>query len=142
MNYPSLTLRGEYLEIVKCYKYLDLLLSSNLSWLTHIDSICVKVKKLLGLLHRQFSANTISRTLTKLYFSLIRPHLVYGAQVWNPYSSKHIQAIENVQKFVLQICSKKMEPTGKYFIYSNCHLWQIVDFTYLYQLFIKLFIYI
>ena len=48
MNYPSLTLSGEYLEIVHCYKYLSILLSSNLSWSTHIDSICVKIRKLLG----------------------------------------------------------------------------------------------
>ena len=90
MNYPCLTLSGEYLEIVKWYKYLSLLLSSNLSWSTHIDSICIKVRKLLGLLHRQFSANTNSCTLTKLYLSLIRPHLEYGAQVWHPYVSKDI----------------------------------------------------
>ena len=60
MNYPSLTLSGEYLEIVQCYKYLGILLSSNLSWSTHIGSICVKIRKLLGLLHRQFSANANS----------------------------------------------------------------------------------
>ena len=117
MNYPSLTLSGEYLEIVKCYKYLGLLLSSNLSWLTHIELICVKVRKLLGLLHRQFSANTNSCTLTKLYLILIRPHLEYGAQVWHPYLSKDIQAIENVQRFALRICSKKW----------NLSYWELLD---------------
>ena len=97
--------------------YLGLLLSSNLSWSTHIDSICVKVRKLLGLLHIQFSANTNSCTLTKLYLSLIRPHLEYGAQVWHPYLSKDIQAIENVQKFSLRICSKKW----------NLSYWELLD---------------
>ena len=45
------------------------LLSSNLSWSTHIDSICVKVRKLLGLLHRRFSANTNSHTLMVIFES-------------------------------------------------------------------------
>ena len=117
MNYPSLTLSGEYLEIVQCYKHLGIVLSSNLSWLTHIDSICIKVGKLLGLLHRQFSANANSHTLTKLYLSLIRPRLEYGAQVWHLYSSKNIQAIENIQKFALSICSKK----------CNLSYWELLD---------------
>ena len=54
VNTPSLTLNSSHLEVVECYKYLGLLLSSDLSWSSHIEAMCAKVRRLLGLLYRQF----------------------------------------------------------------------------------------
>ena len=34
----------------------------------------------------------------KLFVSIVRPHLEYGAPVWNPYLKKLIRVIENVQR--------------------------------------------
>ena len=34
--------------------------------------------------------------MAKLYLSVVRPHLDYGAQVWHPYLSKDINALEKV----------------------------------------------
>ena len=45
--------------------------------------------------------------MAKLYLSLVRPHLEYGAQVWHPYLSKDVNALEKVQKFGLRICSRQ-----------------------------------
>ena len=107
VNTPSLTLNSSHLEVVECYKYLGLLLSSDFSWSSHIEAMCAKVRRLLGLLYRQFSINTNPHVMAKLYLVLIRPHLEYGAQVWHPHLVKHTNAIENVQKFALRICSRK-----------------------------------
>ena len=84
VNSPSLTLNGSHLEVVECYKYLGLLLTSDLSWSNHIETMCTKVRKLLGLLYRWFSTNTNPYVMTNLYLTQIRPHLEYGAQVWHP----------------------------------------------------------
>ena len=92
---------------MQCYKYLGLLLSLDLSWSHHIQSTCTKARKLLGLLYRQFSNNTNPEVMAKLYLSLVRPHLEYGAQVWHPYLSKDVNDLEKVQKFGLQICSRQ-----------------------------------
>ena len=51
----------------------------------------------------QFSSSHI---LVKLYKSLIRPHMEYACQVWDPHLKKDIQVLENVQKFALRVCSK------------------------------------
>ena len=50
----SYTIQGNHLERVECFKYLGLLLTSDLFWSTHVDSICSKARKLLGLLYRKY----------------------------------------------------------------------------------------
>ena len=87
------------LQQVDCYKYLGLLLTSNLTWSTHINSICLKAKRILGLLYRRFYANTNQETLKQLYLSHVRLHLDYACQVWDPHLVKDKQTLENIQKF-------------------------------------------
>ena len=106
-SYPSMFLNNHPLERVECYKYLGLLLSSNLSWSDHINSTCAKARKLVGLLYRQFSRNASPEIMARLYTSLVRPHLEYGAQVWHPHLAKDTNALENVQKFGLRVCSQQ-----------------------------------
>ena len=105
----SLTLQGHHLERVECFKYLGLLLTSDLSWSTHVDSICSKARKLLGLLYRKYYQYAEPQILLQLYVSLVRPHLEYASPVWNPYLQKNINTLENVQKFALRMCSKRWD---------------------------------
>ena len=48
-----------------------------------------------------------TRTVIYTYVCLIRPHLEYASQVWNPHLLKDINKIENVQKFALRLCVKQ-----------------------------------
>ena len=95
--------------MVDSYKYLGLLISSDLSWSHHIDSICSKAWKILGLLYWRFSHDTEPYALLQLYLSLVRPHLKYGSQVWDPHLRKDINQLEGVQKFGLRICTKQWD---------------------------------
>ena len=97
-----LSLGNSNLEKVECFKYLGLLLSSNLSFSQHIASICTKARRITGLLYRRFYHNANSDTLLQLYRSLVRPHLEYASPVWNPYLHKDTKLLENVRK----VCSK------------------------------------
>ncbi len=60
---PNLQLNGVELGQVENFKYLGVLLSSDLSWLTHIESICSKARKLVGLLYRRFSGDVDDQAL-------------------------------------------------------------------------------
>ena len=80
-----LTLNGTILEVVLTFKYLGVLLSSDLSWTHHIQGVCSKARKILGLLYRRYYQYSDSRTLCQLYLSLVRPHLDYATQVWDPH---------------------------------------------------------
>ncbi len=94
MRIPPLMLNGVPLERVETFKYLGLLLSTGLSWSRHIDSVCSRAKKILGLLYRQNYGHVDSTTIRQLYISLVRPHLEYGCAVWDPHTHKDIEALE------------------------------------------------
>ena len=49
---PDLFLDNVSLERVQYFKYLRILPAGDLSWTHHIEAICSKARKLLGLLYR------------------------------------------------------------------------------------------
>ena len=84
----NLNLNDHQLENVQTYNiwgYCYLLTSIGL---TILKAPVPKLQKLLGLLYGQFSNNTDPQVMAKLYLSLVKPHLEYGAQVWHPYTAK------------------------------------------------------
>ena len=102
-----LVLNGSLLQRVHSYKYLGITISCDLSWKPHISSVCIKTRKLVGLLYRRFSSNASSNAMVKyIYTSFIRPSLEYASIVWSPYLMGENQALEKVQKFALKVCLK------------------------------------
>ena len=45
---------SDIIQEVKSYKYLGVLITADLRWDVHISGICLKAKRLLGLLYRKF----------------------------------------------------------------------------------------
>ena len=84
-----------------------MLITFNLSWSEHINSVCIKARKVIGVLYRHFYTNTDRTTLLKLYTALVRPHLEYACQVWNPHVMRDKEKLEKVQKFALRMCYKQ-----------------------------------
>ena len=102
---PPIMLDGTELKRVHSYKYLGITLTSNMSWSPHITVCCNKTRRLIGLLYRRFHQHSSSSTLIKLYCSFICPHLEYASVVWNPGLKGENDALENVQKFALRVCT-------------------------------------
>ena len=68
-------------------KHLGLCLESSLSWDCHINSICARANKVLGLIKRTFGYS--NKTGIKTAFkALVIPILEYACPVWNPYLVK------------------------------------------------------
>ena len=86
----SLTICGVDLEKVDAMKYLGVCISKNLSWSTHVNSVCSKAKRILGLLYRRFYNHSTSEVMLQLYLSLVRPHMEYAAAVWSPHFYRRI----------------------------------------------------
>jgi len=73
-------------------------ISSDLSWSNHINSICAKAKRILGLLYKQYCNHVEGDFLKLLYISLVRPHMEYGCAVWDPYILKDKRNFEQGPK--------------------------------------------
>ena len=124
-SFPPLILNGSILDVVPTFKYLSVIFSSNLSWSNHIQGLCSKARKILGLVYRWYYQYSDSRSLLKQYISLVRPHLDYAAQVWDPHLQKDIKSLESVQIYVQSNGIKAMMDS------LNCSLylqWKTVAF--------------
>ena len=90
-------------------RYLGLLLTPSLCWSEHINDICAKAKRMVGLLYRRFYKDASPQTLFQMYLALVRPHNEYASQVWDPHLQKDIDQLECVQKFALRMCAKQWD---------------------------------
>ena len=64
------------------YKHLGVVISSNLSWKSHVLHTAAKANRILGLLKRTFGK--CPKAINIGYKSLVRPILEYACPVWNP----------------------------------------------------------
>ena len=88
-------------SLLKMYQplsiYLGILITSNLTWSPHIQNLCCKTRKIIGLIYRRYYKYASRTTLIQLYTSLVRPHLEYAAPLWDPHLIHDIHSIESVQ---------------------------------------------
>ena len=134
---------GSQLIQVTSYKYLGVLITSDLMWSDHITTVCNKTRKLIGVLYRSFYKHSTAGTLLKLYSSFIRPHLEYATAVWDPFLKKDVELLEDVQRFGLRMCTKTWSSDyGELLVQSNlltlqarrqqsklCQLYKIINGT-------------
>ena len=69
------------LKTVGALRDLGILVSKDLHWATHINSVIAKANKMLGFLLRNCSRHLPLDTQRTLYVYLVRSHLTYACQV-------------------------------------------------------------
>ncbi len=91
------SLNGEQIDCVNTFRYLGLLLDSNLQFHEHIDSIVEKTTAKLGLLYKSRWLFDEEMALM-LFKSLIAPHFDFGSVVYEvspQYQLSRLQVIQN-----------------------------------------------
>ena len=82
-------------------KDLGVLVTSELSWSSHIKKCVSKANSMVGWVTRNLIRKDI-KTMITVYKSLVRPHLEYCVQLWNPVEKhgnwKVIMELEDVQR--------------------------------------------
>ena len=91
------TLDGTNLELLSSIKYLGITITNDLNWNKHIQDICNKACKTLGLLRRNLHFCTQDVKLVA-YKALVRPVLEYASTAWDPHQSILEDKLEKVQK--------------------------------------------
>ena len=59
VSFFNVLLQDKAIEIVSKFKYLGVTLDENFTWKEHVDAVCIKVNKRLGLLARIRSCLTV-----------------------------------------------------------------------------------
>jgi len=96
-NRITLTLAGTKIFESLKVKYLGIILDSRLTWKIHIDELCKKLGRTVGMLFKiRYQCN--KNVLRSLYFSLFESHLSYGLPVWGCANQALIQKLFILQK--------------------------------------------
>ena len=90
----SVKVYDEEIETVQQYTHLGVIFTANMTWTAHIDHLCAKVNKRLGLLKR--IKHLLPRYARVLYYnSLVQPLFDYGDLVWG--DKNNCTLIQNLQ---------------------------------------------
>lgn len=95
---------GQDIERVTSFCYLGVTLDEHLSWIGHVEIICNKVSKRLGLLSR-IRPYLTQKAAKRVYNCLIEPIFNYTDTVWGGLSkgcSKNLQRLQNRAACIVQ----------------------------------------
>ena len=94
-------------------KDLGVLIHNSLKPSKQCASSAMKANRTLGMIKRNITYKS-KFIVTKLYKTLVRPHLEYAIQCWNPYHKKDIDLLEKVQRR-----ATKLIPELQHMCYSD-----------------------
>ena len=87
---PTLNTRV-ILEMKDVVEYLGIIIDSELSWKHHIDFICHKISRSVGIIAKM--RYYIPRHLLLKYHALIPPYLNYGICAWSNFPQTYLSNI-------------------------------------------------
>lgn len=97
-TYSMITNQGTVtLDQVEKEKDLGIIIDNNLTFEDHMNGKINKANSVMGIIRRSF-VHMDKEIFLRLYKALVRPHLEFGAIIWNPTRKKDITSIENVQR--------------------------------------------
>ena len=91
-------------ERVQQFKLLDITISHDMNWQTHIDAIIAKASSRLYFLKILKESGLNSHQLRHFYLSIIRPILEYCSAIWHHGLTKiQAESLEAIQRRALRI---------------------------------------
>ena len=99
---PKIKIKDCYLRRVEKTKALGLIIDDNLRWNHHIDYICSKVKRNIGVIGRTRGCIP-KRSSVQLYHSLVEPYFRYGNTIWGFCDKNLIDKLQCLQNRVCRI---------------------------------------
>ena len=98
----SITLGGHGLDSASSIKFLGMVLDDKLKYDQHINLICSKISKSIGVLYRIRSFVPKS-CLKNLYHSIIHPYYVYCLPIFGSTYDTHLEPLRILQKRAIRI---------------------------------------
>ena len=99
---PKIKIGSSYLKRVVKTTSLGLIIDDNLRWEEHIDYICFKTKRNIGIISRAKGVISTGSSI-QLYKSLMEPYVRYGNTVWGLYNDNLTDKLQLLQNRVARI---------------------------------------
>ena len=99
-------LNNTEIQMESYVRFLGVIIDNNLKFNLHIQSICKKISKSIGIIYN-IRNNTHKSCLKMMYYSLIYPYLSYCNLVWGKAYDSHIKPLEILQKRSIRIINEK-----------------------------------
>ena len=123
--FPDLKINNITIDRVTDFKFLALIISSNLKWNKHIDHISNKVSKVIGVMFR-LKYIVHCDMLQTLYNSLIMPHFHYCLLAWGS-TIKNGHKLHLLQKKAVRIIDNSHYITHTNPIFKKLHMVKVTD---------------
>ncbi|XP_054267140.1 uncharacterized protein LOC128989286 [Macrosteles quadrilineatus] len=138
------SLDGNRVERCNTIKDLGVLIDSSFEFGPHINQICTRASRMLGLVFRSARHGLSNHACIILYKSLILQLLEYASLVWSPYHLGHIYHLQSVQRRFIRFLGCRAgldfrdvrvdELSNIYDIPSLENRRRVADVTFLYKL--------
>ena len=86
-----------YLEETTAEKDIGVVFDPNLNFRPHMEEICKKANRIMGVIRRTYSYLT-EKEFCLLYKALVRAHLESNNVIWAPRYKKDVELLEQVQR--------------------------------------------
>ena len=100
----NLTINNQVIERVENHNFLGVLIDAKLTFKKHIDKICGKISRGLGIMYRLKDLLNDS-VLANVYYALIHSHLCYGILAWGGAAPSNLARLKSLQRRAVKMCS-------------------------------------
>ena len=97
-------MRNVEINLVNNFKFLGIIIDSNLSFSSHYQNICNKTSRSSSVLSK-LGSYVPQPFLRKLYQTMIYPHLNYGIEIWGNSCKTGIKRLQRIQNKCIKIIS-------------------------------------
>jgi hypothetical protein len=101
-NLPKIFIDHNEIKRDSVTKYLGVFIDENITWKHHINYVCSKVSKSIGILYKA-RTHLDKNNLTKLYYSFIHSYISYGIIAWGSTDQSKLQCLHRRQKHAIRV---------------------------------------
>lgn len=105
-NDLTIQIRGLCLERVNVTKFLGVYIDDKLIFKSHIDHVCGKVSKSLGILYK-LTSYVPCDVLLSLYYSLVHSHFIYALTSWGGSAAIHMEKLNVLQRRAIKLLPRE-----------------------------------
>ena len=120
-NNFNISINNNNLQFYEDGLFLGVTIDSKMKFIKHIDNLCSKLSKSIGVIYKLSNEGAPKSVLTQLYYSLAYPYINYNICSYAGTFNSHINRILLLQKRLIRIINRKpfLEHTNRLFFDSK-----------------------